>query len=248
MKSMLVMVSLAAIAATLPAQSVDDALAASALRHTDIGALAPLVSPAMSERRLNGAQMGLRYALVDEHNVRTNSYAVSALFAPNLESSVSITAGITDDDCNGCDASVLLGLGGDMRVYEGGDLATGSALTIGVSGDVGFAQIRTTDQRALALGVGVPITLSYATGGRDGLHVSPYFTPVFGVGQIAGSCSITNPVPTSCATGSGTRFLLGGGVGVWNPTSNLSASIGVNQVIITGAQPVFGINVVLGGR
>ena len=237
------LLTLALLAATAPlaAQSSGDLRAAAALRQTHIGGLTPLVTPAMSQRRLNGAHLGLRYALLNENNVRTNAFAVSALFAPSIESSVTITAGLRDADCNGCDASVLIGVGGDMRVYEGGDVAS-STLTIAVSGDAGYAQLRPSDDYAFALAVGAPMTLSFPTGGINGLHVAPYFTPLFGVGQTSTPCIVV-----SCNK-SGSRFILGGGVGVWNPSTNLSASLGVSRVMLSGAEPVFGVNVVIGGR
>jgi len=244
MKHLVTWIALAAAAHAGVAQSVDDATAAFAISNTSVGALTPLVTPAMSQRRLNGGQLGLRYGLRTEGDVHTAGYAATGIFAPNLQSSVTLTAGVLTADCTGCDPSLMLGAGGDMRVYEGGDQSGGgSSLTIAVSGDVGYTRLRPESLNLLAIGIGAPVTLSFPTGGREGLHVSPYFTPMFGIGRVSGSCAVA----TSCE-GNGTRFLLGGGVGVWNPSSNFSASLGVNRVMISGGESVFGINVVIGGR
>lgn len=229
-----------------PAQTVTegDARAFIALRATHIGALTPLMTPAMVGRRLNGAQLGLRYGLREENDLRTQGVAGSAIFALGMRSTVALTAGLTDADCFDCSPALMLGLGADARVYEGGDpLGTGSSLTIAISGDVGYAQLKPGDDQAFALGIGAPVTLSLATGGRESMHVVPYFTPVFGIGSTSEPCGVLNDCRRN-----GTRWVLGGGIGVWNPLTSVSASIGVNQVMLSGARPVFGINVVFGGR
>jgi hypothetical protein len=225
--------------------SESDARAFVALRASHLGALTPLMTPAMIGRQLNGAQLGLRYGLRDEDNLRTQSVAGSGIFALGLRSTVTLTAGVTDGDCASCSPALLLGLGADARVYEGGDpLGTGTSLSLALSGDVGYAQLKPGDDAALALGIGIPVTLSLATGGRDGMHVVPYFTPIFGIGSTNEACAA---LIVDCDR-SGTRWVLGGGLGIWNPMTNISASIGVNQVMLSGAKPVFGVNVILGGR
>lgn len=233
------------LAAALPspsrAQFTGDVRAAIALRATHIGALVPMMTPAMASRRLNGAQLGLRYGLLDESGVRTQAIAAAVTFLAGFESSVTLDAGVRDADCSTCSPALMLGAGADMRIYESGD-AGGSQLNVAVSGELGYAQLKPGNAHALALGVGVPIALSFATGGRQGLHVVPYFTPGFGAG------STSDPCPFVACSQSGTRFMLGGGIGVWNPMSNLSASLGVSQVMISDAQPVFGVNVTFGGR
>ena len=44
-----------------------DERAFTALRASPLGSLTPLLTPAMLSRRPNGAQLGIRYALRDEH-------------------------------------------------------------------------------------------------------------------------------------------------------------------------------------
>jgi hypothetical protein len=222
--------------------SPGEARAFAALRASHIGALTPLMTPAMVSRTLNGAQLGVRYGLRDESGIRTQSIAGTALFGIGIQSSLLLTAGVSDADCASCNPAMLLGIGGDMRVYEGGDVAGGgSSLTVTVSGELGYAQLK--PDKAFVLGVGAPITLSLAAGGREGMRFVPFVTPVFGIGQTSAPC----PGVMVCDQ-SGTRWVLGGGIGVWNPLSSVSASIGVNQVMLSGAKPVFGINVAFGGR
>lgn len=224
-------------------QSAGDDRAFAALSASHIGALTPVMSSAMIGRRLNSAQLGLRYGLQDADDVRQQAVAGVASFAAGENSTLSVVAGVADGDCAGCSPAMLLGIGGDMRLIEMGDLAGGgSSLNVGLSGDVGYAQIKPGDNSALALGIGAPVTLSLSGGGMTGMRFVPYFTPVFGIGQVNGSCG------TAPCERSGIRLVVGGGIGVWNPLTNVSASVGINRVVHEGSSPVFGINVAFGGR
>ena len=222
--------------------TVGDQRAFVALRASHLGAVTPMLTPAMLGRTLNGGQLGLRYGLRDEAGVRTQAVAGSASFGLGLQSGMTLTAGVTDADCVDCTPAMLLGIGGDMRIYQGADvMGDGSSLTLGVSGEFGFAQLK--PNHGFVLGVGAPIALSLGGGGREGLRVVPYFTPMFGIGQTSAPC----PGLMVCDQ-SGTRWVLGGGIGVWNPISSVSASLGINHVVLSGAKPVFGVNVAFGGR
>jgi hypothetical protein len=242
-RTSLVLVLLLAPAVT-SSQSAGDRSAFTALRGTHIGALTPLMSPAMISRRLNGTQLAIRYGLRDEGGVRSQAIAGTAMFALGMESSVSLTAGVADADCGNCSPDLLLGLGGDMRIMERGDvLAAGTSFTLAVSGDIGYGQPGTIEH-AFALGVGTPATLVFGATGQ-GMRIATFFTPVFGIGNVSAGCPL---LPGAPCENSGTRFVLGGGIGIWNPLTSVSASIGVNQVVLTDARPVFGVNVILGGR
>ena len=218
------------------AQSGADAQAAAAIMASHVGALTPLMTPPMTGRRVGGSQFAIRYGLRDDDGVMTHTVAASALFEVGSNSSLAVTAGVSDGECAGCSAALLLGLGGDMRVFDAGEPG-GATFHVSVSGDVGYAQLKPGDNSALALAVGAPVTMSLTTDGESGMRIVPYLTPMFGIGRIDGSCGTGG-----CE--SGTRFLIGGGVGLWNPLTRISASLGVNQLIIDGANPVFGVNVV----
>ena len=230
-----------ALAAELSAQSD---VAFVALRASHLGALTPLITPAMISRRLNGAQLGLRYGFREEFDLRTQAVALSGIFGLGLSSSVALTAGVTDADCFSCSPALMLGLGGDMRVYESGGVAGGPAMSIAVSGDIGYAQLKPGDNTAVLLGVGAPVTLAFGATTEGGMRFAPFVNPAFGIGAITSDC----PVVGSCPSGSGTRWMLGGGIGVWNPLTSVSASVGVNHIFFEDSRPVFGVNVQIGGR
>src|SRR5688572_8081620 len=220
------------------AQGFGNRAAAQALSATHIGGLTPLMTPSMIRRTLNGAQLGVRYSLREERGTRLHTVAGSAIFAVGLQSSVALTAGTSDAECANCTPAIVLGLGGDMRVFERGDfLVTGSSFTVAVNGDFGYARQSLADnQSVIALGVGAPMTLVLGAD-RQGMRVVTFFTPVFGVGQLNDLICLGGPPCDT--TESGTRMLLGGGIGIWSPLSSISASLGINQVMIDGAHPVF---------
>lgn len=219
-------------------QTIEQQRAFVALRNTHIGALVPMPGPAMLGRQIEGAQLGVRYGFNREAGITTHAVAGSGIFAAGTTANLSIHAGVVDADCAGCPPELVLGVGGEMRVFEGGDPGGGSSLNIGVSGDLGYGQLK-PDNSAFALGVGAPMTLNFAAGPNAGMRIVPYFTPVFGIGQVSGC------VGGNC---SGTRIVLGGGIGFWNPLTSVAALIGVNHVVLQGQGPVFGVNVVFGGR
>lgn len=245
-RSFIAIALLGSLPGTTHAQSIGDLWAAEALLSTHIGGLTPLMSPAMIRRTLNGAQLGLRYGLRDQPGQRTHTVAGSGIFAMGLNSSVTFTAGVADAECNGCTPALLLGIGADMRVFERGDmLSAGSIFTLAVSGDVGYARINPSELDGLGIGIGAPMTLVFGAD-RASWRLTTFFAPVFGIGQVSG---LTCPSIGPCdGRESGTRILLGGGVGLWSPMSSISASLGINQVMVDEARPVYGVSVVIGGR
>jgi hypothetical protein len=227
----------------LPEQELGDIRAFVALRATPIGALVPLMTPAMVNRRLQTAMIGIRYSVRFDEPAEIQAFAATGTFGLGLKSSLNITAGLTKADCSDCRPSLMLGAGADLRLYQSNDGKEGATFSLALSGEAGYAQVKPIDEHAVALGVGLPLTVTFAAT-PEGFRFAPYFTPVFGLGSVSGGCPVAFP---DCEE-SGVRAVLGGGLGVWGPTSNVSASIGVNQVVLEGAKPVFGVNVQIGGR
>ena len=215
------------------------------MRATHIGALTPLITPAMISRRLNGAQLALRYGFREEFGLRTQAVGASGIVGIGLSSSVALTAGVTDADCFSCSPALMLGLGGDMRVYESGGVSGAPSMSIAVSGDLGYAQLKPGDAVAFGIGVGAPVTLTFGAVPEGGMRFAPFVTPMFGIGAISGDCAVGIG---NCGDESGTRWMLGGGIGVWNPLTSISASVGINHVFFQNSRPVFGVNVQIGGR
>lgn len=240
------LISLCAALVVLPTMAVaqtGDQRALLVLRATHLGALTPLTTPAMLSRRLNGMQLGLRYGWREEGAITTQAVAASGILGVGMTSSVALTAGVSDADCAPCSPALMLGLSGDMRIIEMGDIvAGGSSLSVAVSGDIAYAQLKPSDETGIALGIGAPVTLTFAAT-PEGMRFAPFFTPLFGVGSTSFGCTGLGDCEES-----GTRFVLGGGIAVWNPISSISASLGINHVLADDARPVYGVSVQLGGR
>ncbi len=232
--------------ASASSQTIQDARAFVALRATPVGGLVPMPGPAMVGRSIDGAQLGIRYGFNREDvtggTVNTQAIAAAAVFALGLTGNWSLHAGVSDADCIDCKPELMLGVGGEMRVFEMADfLSAGSSLNIGVSGDFGYARLKPSGINAYSLGVGAPVALSMSGGAASGMRIVPYLTPALGIGKLSTECGGGD----SC---DGTRVVLGGGIGFWNPVSSISASVGANHVFFPNQQPVFGVNVVVGGR
>jgi hypothetical protein len=237
----------ALVGAAGPALGQSDFWAAQALIVSPIGAITPLMSPGMIGRHLDGVQLAFRYSYRQEDpDIYTQGGALTATFSPSLRSSVSISAGMRDANCTSCAGQPMLGAGADMRVYEGANfVGRGTGVSLSVSGDVGYGRLTGSGLNAFSLGIGTPVTASYANGGQEALHVVAFATPIFGIGQVNDAGCL---IPGCDSDPNGTRFVLGGGLGIWNPMTSLSAFIGLNRVMDESQKTIYGVGIVIGGR
>src|SRR5262245_27241862 len=94
-----------------------------ALNASELGALSPMMTPSMTQRKLNGVQWALRYGVRDSNDVVSSSVAGTVLFEIGMAASVYGTVGVRNVACEaGCEPQALAGVGGDMRVYQLGDV------------------------------------------------------------------------------------------------------------------------------
>lgn len=241
--------------------SAGDAAAYVALLSTPNAGLPPLVTGTMLGARQNGAQFVVRYGHVGVSVVGTlsnvgdaaNSLGATAILPVGTTSTVSLTAGFERPSCDGCDApnSLILSVGGDMPLtsWPMGQGRDADRLTMTLAGELGFGKPQ--DDRALAGTVSVPFALSLGSGG-EGMRITPFLTPGFGFASY--QFSVASPAAfgvggssRSTETESGTRFLLGGGVALWNPTSTVSVSAGFQHVFIDNGTTLYGLTLTLGG-
>lgn len=231
-----------ALVAALPlgAQvSPDDVSAYRALMLTPIGALPPIATSTIDGEVQSGAALALRYgyyggnARLSSHN----NFGATAILPLGIGSTVSLTGGVgSGQGSNG----LMLSIGADTRVTEMpfGSSADSRRLAIGVNGELGYG--KPTGEHVIAGGVGLPLSLIPGGMARDAMRIVPWVTPAFGFGN--------EKFDNVDQTFSGSRFMLGGGLGLYNPTSSVSFSVGVQYVSIQSAQLEVGLNVVLGGR
>ena len=234
-KFALVLTSLT-IAASAQAQqgpSAGDIAGYLALSMTPAGAMAPTVSNAMLGRVSKSYEIAGRYGHLSD---AYNSFGVSASM-PVSGFTLGATLGYLSPSCTGCDGNMTLGLNGEtnfgaMRIGDGKDA---SKITFGARGDFGWANPKDAGVSATALGLsaGVPVTLVAKSGN---MVFAPFVTPGFGWGRIS----------SGGASESGTRPMLGAGLGLQNISNGWGVSVGMQKTFIDQGKSVIGFNVSYG--
>ncbi|HEX7020792.1 MAG TPA: hypothetical protein VF159_12310 [Gemmatimonadaceae bacterium] len=233
------------LASAATAQSAQDVAAYNALLLTPPGALPPIATSTMTGQVQNGAQLALRYGYVSSNNSQPglNDIGVTGVLPMGLGTTVSLTGGVVaPTSCSGCSTGLLLGLGGDTRLTEMamGTGRDGSRLTFTLNGEIGYGH--QTHSNELSGAVGVPIAL-VSGGASTEMHFVPYVTPGFGFGRTE-----TDNLVGGTSSESGTRFMLGAGIHVFNPSSNVAFGLGVQHIAISGGQTQVGLSLILGGH
>lgn len=221
----------------LHAQTQQDVIAFTGMMQTPAGALAPVMTNTMLNRLQNGASLALRYGHVSSGDLAptTNSFGVTGVLPVGLGSTLSVTGGLSAYDCSGCNTALMLGAGGDMRLYGApfGTTATSPLVTVSLDGQLGYSHVSSTS--FFSGYVGAPIAL-VARG--NGMQFAPFITPGFGFAQES----------VSGSSDSGTIMMLGGGVGVYNMASNVTVNVGLQHAFITNGNTMLGLTLTLGGR
>ncbi len=251
MRKLLLLICLPVAASRAGGQTIGDVAAFNALMFTPVGALPPIMTSSISGDVQRSAQFALRYGYlsVDRRDVvlsegDVNSFGFSGVLPMGLGSTVTLTGGVTAPDCGDCDPGLMLSAGGDIRLTEVpfGSARDAAKLTISINGELGFGQPKVPLRLISSVwggAVGVPIGL--VSGGRNaGLRIVPFITPAFGFGNVNFRDDIDSE--------SGSRFMLGGGVGVYNRTSNVVLNLGFQHVAITDGGTQIGLALMLGGR
>jgi hypothetical protein len=214
-----------------------DVAAWAALLGTPSGALVPLMTRTMTGLPTRSAQIVFRYGYMDGENdlATLHNVAVTALLPAGTGATFSLTAGMIHPTCAGCENHLMLSAGGDMGLYSSplGPSSDAGRFTMSLSGELGYGKPH--DESFVAGVVGLPFALVLGTGP---MRFVPYVTPAFGFGRSSAGGS----------SESGTRFLLGGGIGLHNPESSVSLHGGFQQIFITDAKMLFGIGLSIGGR
>lgn len=241
---------LAAIAvpvAALSAQTLGDQFTYDADLRTPIAGLPPLVTSTISGEVQSGVALAVRYGYLSS-TPKLNNFGATAILPLGLGSTVSLTGGVSALSggpcgpafCDRSDNALMLSVAGDTRIGEMpfGTGRSPTRLAFTVNGELGYSQPRGRHETAVE--VGVPISLIQGGLARGAMRIVPFVTPEFTFANV----SFNN----GGGTESGSRFAIGGGVGIWNPTSSVGANFGFQYVAISGAQVELGLNLTLGGR
>ena len=239
------------------AQSPGDQAVRAAVVLTPPGGLAPLATTTIEGEVQNGAMFALRYGYVPAMTggTATNNVAATATVPLVFNSTGSLTGGLFAPSCTGCSAGAMFSLGGDIRVWElPFDGLDGSRLTFTANGEVGYSHPSSQFGSGSAWGgmVGLPIGWVSGDRTRDKMRIVPFFTPSLAFGSIetAGATLILppqayEPLPSQV---SGGRFVIGGGLALFNRASTFGFSIGFQYISVPNSEMQVGAAMTFGGR
>jgi hypothetical protein len=211
-------------------QSGNDAIGYIALVSTPTAGVPPVVKQWMLADPAHGVGVESQWGHVSGNGGSVDTF-LSGVTLPLAEgrADVGFSAGYLKPTC---DLGDCAGYAVASGVVEGRVLQSqaGSAtFVLGLSGRIGFA--KPSDATTWSASASAPLSL--AMGSATGVQFVPFVSPGFGWGHISeGSDSE-----------SGTRFMLGGGVGIVSMNSGLGFTLGAQKVFIDGGKLVFGAGV-----
>jgi len=227
---------LATLAAARPAAAQDfgDIAAYVALVTTPVGALPPLPPTPPIADGVAPPHFDLRYGRwkFDGDDAAQHTIGAGVRFGAGGGQG-SLTASYMT--CDGCDGAIGLGLEMTAALVQptGGQ---SSAFSVGVRPAVGVARnLGDVDGTSYSASLGLPVGLHVRTAG--GAEVVPFLMPGFGFGGLSGEGE----------SESGTRFMLGGGLGVANLSGGLGLHVGFQKIFLEDAPTQFGLGLSFGG-
>jgi hypothetical protein len=244
--------------ATGAAQSTNELAVFSAGNLTPVAGLPPIMTSSISGQAQLSAQLVLRYGylaqerreqLVPRGQVDINNFGVTGVLPMGLGATISITAGVSSPACSDCDPGLMLSLGGDMRLTEVpfGSAEDAARLTIAVNGEFGFGKPKLPLRilsTAWAGSVGVPIGLLTGRRNAGGMRIVPFITPAL----VFGTTDFEDNIAGFPNSESGARFMIGGGVGIYNRQSPIVLNVGFQYMAIENGGAQIGLALMFGGR
>ena len=137
-----------------------------------------------------------------------------------------VSAGYVTFDCQDCDSHATVGARYGVQLTGGalGDARSGSRWAMGLEGELGVAFPEDVSVMAFAGHLPIKVTL-----GKN-VKVSPFVTPGFAYGRMS----------VNDESESGTRFMVGGGVGLAF-ANGIGANFGLRKVFIEEGETQFGL-------
>jgi hypothetical protein len=242
-KFAIVLTSLTSLGVVASAQaqgpSVGDVAAYAALSSTPVGAMTPVVTSAMLGRIAKGYSIAGQYGHYSDNGAGFNAFGASVSMPVSgfsLGGSLGFMSpnGGTNDKSN-----LMLGLNAESNLgaWAIGDGKDANLFTMSLRGDFGWANPddgtgTNNSVTALSLSAGAPFALVLKTGD---MTFAPFVTPGLGWGRLS----------ASGASESGTRFMMGAGIGMAH-RNGWGVSVGMQKVFIDQGKSVFGLNVSYG--
>ena len=237
-----------------------------ALSITPVGAFPDIIVPASSRRQ----PIGFRFHfgnLDEEGDISRRSFG-AGIDIPAGTATLGFTLGVQDfvcpdeEDFGGgvtvsydCAKALMGGASFGMPLVTNVLGAQGSSLALGLQGTIGygtgeevlgatvsdptFTESFSVSVSGLSVTLGVPISVVAKSGG---ISVVPHITPRFGWGRATMKLFTGDPTMDEEDTESGTRFMLGGGVGVLLE-SGLGFTLGFQKIFIEDGSATIGLGV-----
>jgi hypothetical protein len=223
------------IAASAQAQGTlvtDDQAGYIALAGTPVGAMTPVVTSAMLGRIAKGYTVAGQYGHLSDDAAGFNSFGAS-ISMPVSGFTLGGSIGMFSPSVDGAKSNMLLGLNAETNLgaWALGEGKDANLFTMSARGDFGWANPE--DLGLMSLSAGVPVALVLKSGD---MTWAPFVTPGFGWGRIS---------PTGFDSQSGTRFMMGAGLGMAH-RNGWGVSVGMQKVFIDQGKTVFGLNLSYG--
>jgi hypothetical protein len=203
-----------------------------ALAGTPVGAMTPVVTSAMLGRIPKGYSVVGQYGHLSDAVGGFNSFGAS-ISMPLSGFALGASVGMFSPSAAGSKSNEMVGLNAETNLgaWAIGEGKDANLFTMSARGDFGWANPQ--DLGLLSFSAGAPFALVLKSGD---MTWAPFVTPGFGWGRIS---------PTSFNTESGTRFMMGAGLGVAH-RNGWGVSAGMQKVFINQGKTVFGLNLSYG--
>jgi hypothetical protein len=236
-KFAIVLTSLASLGVVASAQaqqgpSVNDVAGYVALSGTPVGAMTPVVTSAMLGRIAKGYSIVGQYGHVSDNALGFNSFGASVSM-PVSGVSLGGSLGFFSPSAQGAKSNLMLGLNAETNLgaWALSDGKDANLVTLSGRGDFGWANPQ--DLGLLSFSASAPFALVIKSGS---MTWAPFVTPGFGWGRMS---------PTGAQSISGSRFMMGGGLGMTH-ANGWGVSLGMQKVFIDQGKAVFGLNLSYG--
>jgi hypothetical protein len=212
-----------AMGSTASAQSDGDIAAYVALSLTPVGALPLTARSTMFDARTAPTSFTARYG--NQQNL--HNFGIGGDFRAGGSGRASVTLGLVT--CDGCDGTIMVGADYVAPLVRSaiGTGATPPSFTVAINPSVGFAKPE-GEVSILSASVGLPIAVAM---GAAGSRVAVFVSPGMAFGLLSGSGE----------SESGTRPMLGGGVGLRFGRMTISGS--AQKIFIDEGDVQFGLGI-----
>ena len=230
MKKFMTAVAAAAlvVGATAPAsaQETNDAIAFFALISTPYGAL-----PAVASAPANaGASLDVRYG---RYSFEGSDYSINNVGVGGNFAAAGGRMGIMLGMVNGeeGDGAKMAGVDYNRSVWSRPvGASTSSNLSLALHPAVGYGKFDDVELNSMSLALDLPVQLSMGAG-KSGMEFVSFLAPGFGYGRLSGAGE----------SESGTRTVLGGGVGLQNIGGGLGVNLGFRKIFLDQAPTQWGL-------